>query len=47
MRRKSGPAVVMGEVKADAVRSDFDNPAAVPINVIHIQKYGRLLAALE
>ena len=24
-----------------------DNPAAVPINVIHIQKYGRLLAALE
>ena len=24
-----------------------DNPAAVPINVIHIQKYGRLLAALQ
>lgn len=24
-----------------------DNPAAVPINVIRIQKYGRLLAALE
>jgi hypothetical protein len=24
-----------------------DNPAAVPINVIHIQKYGRLLASLE
>jgi hypothetical protein len=29
---KNGPAVVMGEVKADAVRSDFDNPAAVPVD---------------
>lgn len=29
---KNGPAVVMGEVKADAVRSDFDNPAAVLVD---------------